>query len=131
MGKVLIRVGRRLRLTAFFAAVVPLLMAFSLTAAAASDARMVAGGAALLTAGVMLRGLWRTASTLASADRLIARVLLDAGSSPFGPRLGARVGQARRARRRAPDASAPTLEHPAASEASAVVHPRGTPQHAG
>lgn len=131
LGRVLVRVGRCLRLTPFFAGSVFLLLASVLAALTSSVAHSAALAAALLTAGLMLRGLWRTAFTLASADRLITRVLLDAGTIPLGTaaeRVAARLASG-------PEAPTPTLrplvEDPVQREANAIAAPNRAAQQAG
>jgi len=83
-GRVLVRVARRLRVTPFFAASVASLTALILSLASASSGGwLIAAPIAIVTA-LMVRAAWHAAATVALADEVIARVLLDSGASPLG-----------------------------------------------
>jgi hypothetical protein len=88
-GRVLVRVARRVRLMPFFGAS---LVAFTGLAALAFVSAEVWPLAApiAIAAAMTARAAWHGAATLALADRVIAKVLIDAGAVPVG-RLATQV----------------------------------------
>ncbi len=82
-GKVLVRIGRRLQVTPFFLASVSFLAALVLgLAATMTDPWWVVAMAAIVMLAV--RASWQTAATIALADGVMTRVMLDAGAIPLG-----------------------------------------------
>jgi GT2 family glycosyltransferase len=97
LGKVLVRVGRCLRLTPFFALSVSMFAVSLIAAGSGTALGWLAMTIALSLAMLMCRGLWRAAATVNLADRVITSVLLDAGAIPLGAaaeRIAARLVRA-------------------------------------
>ncbi len=111
-GRVLMRVARRLRLTPFFAAsMVSLLALMAGLVINVAGLWLMAIPTAIVVA-LMVRAFWHAAATVALADDVMTRVMLDAGATPLGQRAVA-VADRLIARRRMSDAliahiSAPT-----------------------
>lgn len=84
-GRVLVRLARRVRLTPFFAASVASLVLLMIWLAGGSSAEWLIATTVALVAALMVRGFWHAAATVALADEVMTRVLLDAGASPLGP----------------------------------------------
>jgi GT2 family glycosyltransferase len=118
-GRVLVRIARRLRVTPLFVVSVGAVIAVvAVSPTPAGPWSMVLP--AVLVAALMFRALWRAAAMLVLADRVMTKVLLEAGAVPLCThatrvatglrrRLGmpARLSLERRARPRDPDAKAP------------------------
>ncbi len=129
-GKVLVRMARRVRVTPFFAASVAAAIALvALSRTPAGPWSMLVP--LVVVVAMMLRAVWHAAATLVLADRVMTKVMLEAGAVPLGTpatqvaarlrdRLGmpARLSLERRSRPRDPDQAAapgapvlPTARH--------------------
>ena len=85
-GRVLTRIARRLRLTPFFAAsMLSLIALVTALAANVSGLWLMAIPTAIVLA-LMIRAFWHAAATVALADDVMTRVMLDAGATPLGER---------------------------------------------
>jgi hypothetical protein len=82
-GRALVRVARRVRVTPFFAASLIAFVALALIALAPAGGGLMAAPVAVVTA-LMVRASWHAAATLALADQVITKVVLDAGGTPLG-----------------------------------------------
>ncbi|MGE0702988.1 MAG: glycosyltransferase [Vicinamibacterales bacterium] len=88
-GKVLVRIARRVRVTAFFAAAVAAFVALVAVTVSSTEGWLTVVPATLV-AGMMARASWHAAATLSLADQVITKVLLDVGAMPIG-RLATQV----------------------------------------
>ena len=82
-GRVLVRIARRLRVTPFFG---PSWRASPALLANAGDDERAGGwlaGAVAVVVGLTLRASWHAAATIALADTVMTRVLVDAGAMPL------------------------------------------------
>jgi GT2 family glycosyltransferase len=83
-GKVLVRIARRVRLTPFFAVTAASLALFVfLLIGASSDGWLFAAPMPFTTA-LIIRAFWHAGGSMALADQVMTRVLLDAGAMPLG-----------------------------------------------
>jgi O-antigen biosynthesis protein len=82
-GRVLVRIARRLQVTPFFLALVTSLVA--LIAALASTVSSPWWVMAMTAVAMLaIRAAWQTAATIALADGVVTRVMVDAGAIPLG-----------------------------------------------
>jgi hypothetical protein len=90
-GRVLARVGGRLRFTyAFGGAIVTLTLALL---AATSELRFIPVAVALLMGGVVGHALWRTAYTASAVDQVLRDVMRDSGMIAMGTTAEPREGE--------------------------------------
>ena len=105
-GRVLMRIARRLRVTPFFAAsLLSLIALVTALAVNVSGLWLMAIPTAIVIA-LMVRAFWHAAATVALADDVMTRVMLDAGATPLGERAIA-VADRLIARRKLSDALMP------------------------
>ena len=88
-GKVLVRIARRLRVTPFFGAAMVCIAGGLATLALMNGGAWLAGAVAVVF-GLTLRASWHAAATIALADTVMTRVLVEAGALPlWTPSTGA------------------------------------------
>jgi hypothetical protein len=88
-GRVLVRISRRLRVTPFFVSTMAGLLALVLMLGFTGGSRWLLWALAAVIA-LALRAAWHAAATIALADTVMTRVLVEAGALPFGaPAIGA------------------------------------------
>ena len=100
-GRVLVRISRRLRVTPFFASAMgaarTIVVMLAFTRRRPVDGLGAGGG----VIGLALRAAWHAAATIALADTVMTRVLVEAGAAPFGaPAVGAAERAVRSVRQR-------------------------------
>ncbi len=83
-GRVLVRLARRLRVTPFLAASVAAMVILVVSLVGAPSGRWLGAALAPLLAVMAARAFWHAAATVALADRVMTKVLLDAGAIPLG-----------------------------------------------
>lgn len=97
-GKVLVRVARRLRVTPFFGTAMGCIAGLLGTLAVMGAERWLAGAVAVVI-GLAVRASWHAAATIALADTVITRVLVEAGAMPlWTPSTAAQAKAAAKAR---------------------------------
>jgi len=88
-GRVLVRISRRLRVTPFFVSTMAALFTVVLTLAFTGGGRWMMW-ALVAAIALALRAAWHAAATIALADTVMTRVLVESGAMPFSaPALGA------------------------------------------
>ena len=88
-GRVLVRISRRLRVTPFFVSTMGALFACVLMLAFTGGGRWMVWALVTVIA-LALRAAWHAAATIALADTVMTRVLVEAGAMPLGaPAMGA------------------------------------------
>ena len=100
-GRVLVRIARRLRVTPFFGAVLGTVGALLLALTGASSGRWLIALPVVLVCVLIVRAIWNAAATMALADEVMTKVLLDAGASPLEAPAVAAAPQIGRATRHA------------------------------
>jgi len=106
-----VRIARRPRLTPFFGASVLSLIAMIAALAMNASARWLIAIPIAMVVALMVRAFWHAAATVALADDIMTRVMLDAGAAPLGQRA-AEVADRVVARRRLAEALAPHIGPP-------------------
>jgi GT2 family glycosyltransferase len=81
-GKVLVRIARRLRVTPFFGAAMVCIAAGLAALATMTSGAWLAGSVAVVI-GLTARASWHAAATIALADTVMTRVLVEAGAMPL------------------------------------------------
>ena len=110
-GRVLMRVARRLRVTPFFGVTMLSLIALGSALATNMSGRWLIAAPIVIVVGLMLRACWNAAATVALADDVMTRVMLEAGATPLGERAVA-IADRLMARRRLSDALIPHISAP-------------------
>lgn len=82
-GRVLVRIARRLRVTPFFGAVMVSLIMLLTAFALAPSARWLLAFPIVAVLMMMVRAVWHAAATMALADDVMTRALIDAGAVPL------------------------------------------------
>jgi hypothetical protein len=83
-GKVLVRIARRLRVTPSFTAAFASLFVIAASLMTAASAVWLTALPLALMAALAVRAFWHAGGTVALADAVMTRVLLEAGSMPLG-----------------------------------------------
>jgi GT2 family glycosyltransferase len=83
-GKVLVRLARRLRVTPFFVVSLGSLLVIAVAALTVSSSAWLTALPIVIMLALMTRAFWHAGGTVALADAVMTRVLLEAGSMPLG-----------------------------------------------
>jgi hypothetical protein len=83
-GKVLVRIARRLRVTPLFAGSSAAAIAFLAASVGIASSGWLIVAAIAAVVALCISAVWRGAATIALADQVMTKVLLDAGASPVG-----------------------------------------------
>jgi hypothetical protein len=100
-GRVLVRIARRLRVTPFFGVFAVSLLALGLSLASAPSAQWLYALPILGSIGVIGRAVWHAAATMALADEVMSKVLIDAGAVALEQPAASPVPRIERATRHA------------------------------
>lgn len=96
-GKVLVHIARRLRVTPFFGATIASLMALVVALVNVPSARWLIAMPIVTVLVMMVRAIWHAAATMALADDVMTRVLVDGGAVPLEqPATVPEIGRATR-----------------------------------